>query len=278
MIEPRPGAKLAGELYEKYAHQPILVIGGGPSALDDLAKIENAQDMICVSANAHAFRIPQLKPSYIVSNDHRHTRTKELMAPALRQYGVPIVSRHWWADYRLADWTSKGNSGMNAIGVAVLLGGWPVIPLGMDCFQGTTYFHSHEEWNVSLGRPIGYWQHRLLRMATQLRGAAIRPLSGPMTQQFPHYNTSETLPPFYMPDDMRVLKSQKTFYARALKPFVDPNNDARAEVPAGAVFPVSDVEQVRYVRGGIAEPVGESASIDQVQWLRARRKTVYGTT
>lgn len=255
----------------RHRGQPILVIGGGPSVLTDIEKVPGARDMVCVSANAHGFKVPGVKPSYIVSNDHIHTQTKELMAPMLRKFGVPIVARHWWADYRMTEWISKGNSGMNAIGVAALLGGWPVIPLGIDCFQKLTYFHSPVETNVSLGRPVGYWERRLKRMWSHLRGACVRPVSGPLCKEYRRYDPGEALPEFVVPDEFKPYEGQKAYRVRTLKAFQDPH-DPRVTIPAGVELAVSDIQQVQWMRLGLCEAIGEASTVNPEQATRERRR------
>lgn len=232
-------------------------MGGGPSAPSDLERIPGCENMICVSANAHAFKLPKLKPTLIVSNDHVHTMTRELMAPMLRQFGVPIVTKHWWAHYRLADWLSRGNSGMNAIAVAALMGGHPVIAVGIDCFAGQTYFHSPGETNVSLGRPAGYWQNRLRRMQERMRGAQIRAVSGPLVRLCGEYQPDEVLPPFRMSVSFSGYAEPGTYHVRTRSAFSHAQ-DARVEIPKGVLVAVSAYEYWHWIRMGLADGVGEA--------------------
>ena len=197
-------------LYAKHIGRPIIVIGGGPSApaqwmgLPDSTK----EDAVLVFANGHGFKLG-LKPDYIVCKDDVHTETNKPMEPQLRAHGnYPILARFEWADYVMVKWPTQGNSGQLAIAAAALMGGKPIIPIGFDCFQGDTYFHSHNAKNVSHGRSDGVWRSSMTRMMLRLEGAVIRPPSGLLTFTFRTYNPSERLPAPVIPavfDRYRLL-------------------------------------------------------------------------
>lgn len=251
-----PGV-LVSALYSKDFGLPILVVGGGPSAPEQLRKLgSRVQDMVIISANAHAWGLG-LAPDYTFCKDHLHTETKAPMEGMLRAYNRPIVTTHYWADYRAARWPIQGNSGMHAIGLAALMGGNPIVPIGIDCFQGATYFHSPTSRNVSLGRPPGYWKGRMDRLAGRLDGAVIRPISGPLTATFPKYHPHEELPPSKIPAVFGHYAACPTRYVRAIRSFVLPQ-DPRAEIPVGKVFPVTDAEQALFIRQGVAVAVGNA--------------------
>lgn len=189
-------AELAATLYGKYLGRPIVVVGGGPSvpsqwaALPDFVKV----DAVLIFANAHGFHLG-LKPDYIVCKDETHTETKQPMEPQLRAHGdYPIVARYAWADYRLDRWLVQGNSGQMAIALAAMMGGKPIIPIGIDCFQKGVYFHAPEGKNVSQGRHDGVWRSSMTRLMRRLEGAVIRAPGPPLSLTFRRYDPNEVLP------------------------------------------------------------------------------------
>jgi len=191
--------RLVTELFHRWAGQPILVIGGGPSVLRDLPKLAITPGCV-ISANEHGFKQKYFKVDLVTNVDKRHCLLKEPMEKILRPYGVPIVNRHSWADYRLPDWTMAGNTGMQAIALAALLGASQVIVTGIDLWQGgRIYFHDagakplkHKASKASMKRRA---KDRILPMKNFVAGAHIRPMSGPLTEWFKTYDPAEVLKP-----------------------------------------------------------------------------------
>jgi hypothetical protein len=249
-----PGV-LVAELYGKHRGIPILVVGGGPSAPDELAAIgrERVKAMIVISANSHAWQLG-LRPDYTFCKDHLHTETKQPMEVLVRAGGAPVVSMQYWADYRCARWPIQGNSGQHAIALAAMMGGAPIIPIGIDCFQGATYFHTPNVRNVSLGRPAGYWKSRMQRLEGRLIGAMIRPVSGPLGDVFPRYKPFEDVKAS-IPTIFDLYADCPTMYVKATRRFVLPQ-DPRAEIPPGFVMPVTPLEHALFTRQGVAVSVG----------------------
>lgn len=183
-------------LYAKHLGRPVIVIGGGPSAPSQLAYVlaRLRGDPVYIFANDHGFKLG-LVPDYIVCKDEVHTETKERMEPRLRAHGnYPILARYPWADIVLTNWPTQGNSGQLAIAVAALVGGTPIIPVGIDCYQQGTYFHSPNEKNVSGGRRESLWRSSMTRMMLRLEGAVIRPPDGILALMFRKYDPTETFP------------------------------------------------------------------------------------
>lgn len=244
-----PGV-LVSELYAKHIGRPILVVGGGPSAPAQAEKIvKRFSDMIVISANGHAWKLG-LRPDYTFCKDHIHTELKVPMEGMLRGLDSPIVTMHYWADYRAAKWPIQGNSGQHAIALAALMGGKPIIPIGIDCFQGDTYFHTPKSSNISLGRPEGYWKSRMERLAGRLEGAVVRTV-GPMLGPFPRFRPDEELPRPKVPHVFAAYEDCPTHYIRAVHRFVMPQ-DPRSEVPVGRILPVTAGERDLFVRQGVA--------------------------
>jgi hypothetical protein len=251
---------LVSTLYRAFENRAAIVVGGGPSAPEQLAALGDIAPVV-ISANGHAVKLG-LTPDFIVCKDHVHTETKELMEPALRAIGAPIVSRQYWADYRLPEWPVQGNSGMMALGFAILLGCRPVIPIGFDCYQTGTYFHAPDAPNVSRGLRSSMWDQRYRRLAAKLECSPIRALDGVLTRHFPHYSPNENFGVFHMPVALRAYKGMPVRYVRALNDAAL-NHDLKIAVPPGTVVAVSPSEQVLMLRRGCVEIV-DSGGRDMV--------------
>lgn len=192
--------RLVTELLHRWEGKPILVIGGGPSVLRDLPKLD-IQPACVISANEHGFKQSRFKIDLVTNVDKRHCLLKEPMEKILRPYGVPIVNRHSWADYRLPDWTMAGNTGMQAVALAALLGASQVIVTGIDMWEGgRRYFHDagakapkdpkHKAPKAAMRRRS---KERVRPLVAFCEGAHIRPMSGPLLQWFKPYTPGEIL-------------------------------------------------------------------------------------
>jgi hypothetical protein len=248
-----PRGRLVADLYGLHRGRPVVVVGGGPSAPEQLTKLR-LKDPVWVFANDHGFKLG-LRPHYIFAKDHRHLETKEFMEDRLRAHGRHlIVTQHYWGDYRAGNWPSQGNSGQLAIAFAALLGGSPIVPIGIDCYQSGTYFHDALAPNVSLGRMEATWKSSMTRMKLRLEGAVIRPAGGLMTSTFQRYTPDEVLPAARVPDIFAAYKTTPTYYLRAVKTFQVPNT-GKCDVPPGWMMPVTAKEYELFARNGWAVPV-----------------------
>jgi len=248
-----PTRRTVIDLYARHFGAPILVVGGGPSApkqLLDIALEFNVKSMVTISANAHAFKL-DLSVDYIVCKDHEHTETKQPMQGLLSQYHRAIVARHYWADYRMQRWPTQGNSGMLAISLAAMMGGRPIIPIGIDGFQNGTYFHDLDSKNVSSGRREGHWKSRFDRLALRLKGAVIRSPGGFLNSVFKRYDRREALPAAEIPEIFRYLREAKPCYVKTLRDFTTPQ-DRQVTVPADYILASDDVEAGQLERLGVA--------------------------
>lgn len=222
--------RLVIELLHRWEGRPILVIGGGPSALRDLPalKIEPA---CVISANEHGFKQKYFKVDLVTNVDKRHCLLKEPMEKILRPLGAPIVNRHSWADYRLPDWTMAGNTGMQAIALAALLGASQVIVTGIDMWQtGRVYFHDNGVKPPKHRAPVSAMKRRSKEKVQPLKafcaGAHIRPMSGPLTQWFKTYDPAETLKPSApVAYRTRMLKETREVLCEVEQPFRMSNDD-----------------------------------------------------
>jgi hypothetical protein len=173
------------------------VLGGGPSARKDLARLELTPACV-ISANEHGAHQDRFKIDLVVNCDKRHCMLQRPMEEILRAAlpNAAIVNRHSWADYRLGDWRFSGNSGLTAIAVAAALGGNPVIVTGIDMFHGgRLYFHDAgaKPSKARTVRPavIRRDKTKLTPLKQFCAGQAIRPMSGPLTEYFTQYDPTE---------------------------------------------------------------------------------------
>lgn len=240
-VDPRPLPRLVNDLYDAFHGRPCIVVGGGPSAPADYEKARVLENPVVISANGHALNLG-LVPDFIWCKDHLHTELKVPMRDLLHGLGAPIVSRQHWADFRAPLWPVSGNSGQMALGLGVFLGCAPVVPLGFDAFQAGTYFHAPNRPNVSLGRPLGYWQARYKRMASIIGTQAVRPVSGPLRMAFPTFG--QPAEP-YIPPTFAALRPGETVLVRTVTEATDPY-DRRANVPAGTVLALHPNEVARW--------------------------------
>lgn len=115
------------------AHEgrPAIVICGGMSAPEQLKKLQKSlQDPVLISVNEHGCKLTDCH--YSVSLDN--------VEPKLRGFDVTRLTPHRWADYKLTGHWNASNSGRTACWVAWKLGCTPIILVGVDCYQGGTYF------------------------------------------------------------------------------------------------------------------------------------------
>lgn len=125
----------------------VLVIGGGPSVLNELRRLEIAgvQPDVVLSANEHGCKQGIFPVHWLVTVSEIHTRLFVSMESYLRRYDVPIMCRYHWANYRLRDWRFRGDSGMTAIAIAVKLNAARVIVTGVEGYKrGRQYFHGEQ--------------------------------------------------------------------------------------------------------------------------------------
>lgn len=223
--------ELVTALFNRWEGKPALVIGGGPSVLKDLPRLNLVPDLV-ISANEHGMRQDRFKVDLITNVDKIHCLAKIPMEQHLRPFGVPIVNRHSWADYRLPDWTMAGNTGMQAIALAALLGANPVIVVGID-MSGPNYFHDKgakapKGLNQKIRRGGARARQRMSvnPLIQFVKGARIRPMSGPLTQWFPVYDPTEKVkgsPP--IPFRTRLELEMKQVVVIVEKPFRLSNGD-----------------------------------------------------
>jgi hypothetical protein len=190
--------KLFCDLVPRYYGKPILVICGGPSVSANLERVPLDWPACVISANQHGYKQTRFKVDYVVSCDWFFGSSRTRMDEALKEHNPVHVNRWSWADYRIPRWDFNGDSGLAAVCVAVLLGGHPVLVLGLDRWcSAEKYF-----W----GESPPDWKRRTLPNSDNVevstaytvefcKQAQIRVFDGPMRR---YWKTSvdAPLPPF----------------------------------------------------------------------------------
>lgn len=224
--------KLVSELFGRWDGKMALVIGGGPSFLRDFKTLELKPELV-ISANDHGFKQDRFKVDLITNVDKVHSVRGGPMEQYLRPYGVPIVNRHSWADYRIPDWTLAANTGLQAVALAALLGADPIVVTGIDMWEnGRVYFHQTGAKPAKPGkRVLKGAARRRMRERTQplvrfCAGANVRPISGPLTEWFKAYDPAEVLKPA-RPVGYRLRLEQEStqVLCEVVKPFRMSNSD-----------------------------------------------------
>jgi hypothetical protein len=253
---------LVSKLLDSGVGRMGIVVCGGPSAPADLKKIPHVEQAVIVSANAHAFKL-KLKPDYIWCKDHIRIypgyllrgAVREHMEKELRRYGVPIVGPNFWCDYRAIDWQlTQFNSGQQALAFLTLLGCAPIVPVGMDCFIGDTYFHDKGAANISCGRKPGYWTSRIQKLKRALPGAPIRGISGPVRDIFGEYRLDRHPVPAPISPLLERYANMPTVWLKTRREFQD-SREKFAVIPKGYVMASNKAEADRLVRVGAAERI-----------------------
>jgi hypothetical protein len=227
--------ELIAHLFDRWKGQPILVIGGGPSARKDLPKLKamGVEPKATISANDHGFKQDVFPIDLVVNCDVVHCLERKKMCEYLAPYAGKVVNRYSWADYRLADWKFSGNSGMTAIAVAAALGGHPVIVTGIDMWKGgRLYFHDQGTKPQKVRRVSGAVsrrdKERVRPLLSFCSGVNVRPVSGPLTEWFKPFDPAETFKPAVRPTGYRLRMEDEcpeTVYAEVVRAFRFQNHD-----------------------------------------------------
>lgn len=223
--------RLVTALFNRWEGKPALVIGGGPSVLRDLPKLSHDNISLVISANEHGFKQDKFKVDLVTNVDKMHCLHKIPMEKILRPYGVPIVNRHSWADYRLPDWHFSGNTGMTAIALAALLGANPVIVTGIDMwYGGRIYFHDKGAKPTKDKRVRESVRRRdKMRVKPLVQfcvGARVQPMSGVLLEWFNPYEPGKSVkasrPVGYR---LRLEEETTEVLCEVTRPFVMSSND-----------------------------------------------------
>lgn len=119
----------------------FIVMGGGPSLADDLARLGKRPGDVVISTNGHGVSLRA--PDYLLAIDHTHTGTGVPMGRHLRALSdAPVISPHGFADYRLGFWPQSPRfvlSGLVAAWAGFAMGAKVVCLAGMDGYADNDY-------------------------------------------------------------------------------------------------------------------------------------------
>ncbi len=245
--------QLVGKLVGQRAG-PVLVVGGAPSAPEELAHLrEHGFDVdgcTIISANEHALHLG-LKPQFACVNDDVHHTLNVPQEPRLRKLmpETMLLSRHWWADYRSPQ-LMPCNSGLKAILYAAILGANPVVVIGIQHYSTGLYFHEHggkEKGNPNFGRPAGYFGQIVQRIKMKLGSVPVRPVSGPLTNDWPAWRPDEV----FAPRSLSPLEEKALEHAAEMR-YVHVRDVGfgfcEAQAPQGMVFAVTRYELLELLK------------------------------
>lgn len=196
MTRDWPPYRTVRDLVHAHAGRPAVVMGGGPSLLPTLdavaaGRVVGSQAPVYISANDHGAKALRARAradeplAYVLCLDKIERRCRQEVWEDGRTgppWGVPLISRHMWADYRLVD-VKPRFSGPGAAWFARLIGCDPIILAGMDCYVGDTYWHSAKA--RSSARFVGIKHHLMLwRRLAQASAANYQVFAGELTKIF----------------------------------------------------------------------------------------------
>jgi hypothetical protein len=244
--------QLIHSLIGPHEGKPIVVICGGPSVVEALERIPADYPACVISANAHGYKQHKFHVDFCVHVDPTFGHTRQKFGEYLEQFGATTISRWSYADYRIPEYGFPGDSGMTALYVAALLGGHPIIPLGLDRMQGPKRYF----WETE---PEKGWHQRRVAMSAQndatlqrtlqlCAGAQIR-AAGCLAQHFAPWSIDEQLPP-YERVDRGAAASAGAPYKVLKRMFLHPADP----VDPGSELLLTTKEAAPYLRAGIVCP------------------------
>lgn len=187
-------------------------MGGGPSLVKSERKIR--EPATWVSANDHGARLRPVDYCATVDTWHLSKQWKDgeivdrkggdipveqrVHMRDWLDYGVPIISYRGWADHVTGLEAAVFDSGMYSAYVAWLMGGAPVVIIGIDCYRGDVYWHQRGAHSGSLNKPEVYFQSRAALLAEVIGTERVRMIGdGPLAGHFPQYDPYEAFNPDY---------------------------------------------------------------------------------
>lgn len=226
----------------KHQGKPILVLGGAPCLPGDLEKIDLGQFACVLSANYHACDL--VNCDYIVALDKM--RGEDDYGQWLKaRYSQPVISVQPFADYKFEPVRMRlTNSGIKAIWVAHMMGGYPIVTAGFELYQGKYYFDDDRDTIQSKHKAPTYIEKWIGGVNDVVDGSHIRPVSNILTSYFKKYEQNEVLPPYNPPKEMMNLMAQEFKQVRFIRDY----RVEGAKRLAGKVYWLSKSQAERVVR------------------------------
>ena len=129
------------DLKGKYL-MPIVIVGGGPSALEDLKRAPKSS--LIISTNHHAYAAGLIPDFMVFIDDPKEVPQIKSAIERRNVESTKIISpRKDYSDYHLdINVWGGGDTGMKSCFLACYMTQGPVILCGIDCYQGDKrYFH-----------------------------------------------------------------------------------------------------------------------------------------
>jgi hypothetical protein len=181
----------------------------------------------------------RFKVDYIVSVDNTFGCTRQPMKEYMAKYATPNINRWSWADYRIPEWMFNGDSGMTAVAVAAMLGGYPVIALGIDRLSGDRRYF----WQTT---PEGGWARRAPNNVDNVRVNVARTVAfcqdslvfgtgGPMRAYWPVYDPDyakpgNQRPPPFVHHEAPQMTLKGKWYTSSTTIFIHPSDPVSGAV------------------------------------------------
>lgn len=246
--------RLLHEVVGPYEGKPILVICGGPSTAVNLKHIPLDFPACVISANEHGFKQDRFKVDFIVNVDWNFASSRQTMRERLTPYGVPIINRWSWATYRLPEWVFNGDSGLTAVMVGVLLGGHPVVPLGLDRYTGERRYFWQEgaepNWSRRQMPNIDNIRVNTAQCVERSRSAQVRIFDSPMRAYWPVFNHPVEILPAWVPCDLPARTLTGELYQIQRPIFLHPQDRV-----FDGVIRLTDREARPHLRTGHISPI-----------------------
>lgn len=172
------------EYRDRYMGRAAAVLGGGPSLVNDLARLP--EGCVLIAVNYHAQRFCQ--PDFVVYNDH--PESDPLLAEMVRNIKAVKISPEPSSDieFDAAVWTGFYSSN-TAAWFALWCGCDPVILCGMDCYQGEVkYPHEYQDkphFHYGLDFHIRPWIEEGRNLLPHVE--RLRAMSGPLGEVFGYF-------------------------------------------------------------------------------------------
>ena len=169
-----------------HAGRPAVVIGGGVSRSEQVARCPPPGEAVYISANRHGCEIAAC--DYITCLDQ--------IERELRTFGVPIATTRNFGEIRIFR-QRVNQSGMLGAYLAWVFGCSPILLCGMDLWVGGTYESDKAAKSSGTRVPTADHAHRWQQVRTLLAGADLRSLGGPLVDRgvIPLHNPSQPAGP-----------------------------------------------------------------------------------
>lgn len=257
-------------LVHRHVGRPAVIMGGGESLPAAIAHCP--AQAVYISVNDHGVRLLKDRPAlgrqcaYVVACDKIEDRARgdvgrDPTDRAKRRadgqpWGMPVISRYMWADYRLL-FMPAPSSGMAAAWLARLLGCSPIILTGMDLYAAGTYYDDKQA--KSSGRTITEKQHfarwctMIQTYPAQYRVIGCSPL---LQKRVGLYSSTE---PADAPiDDQKLLNELRSVWLKVTRDVLI----GQRSFPPGEILELSkaEVDHVMREKKGVRLKSGEAVS------------------